>query len=101
MNAVAEKSVELRPFREEDLAFIDRLVTDPTCSEPFQWFGFSSPQTLRRRWEEDGFLGKDPHHLAVVRSDSVIGWVMWRKGSRTSHSVWRSGRCSSTMDEIA
>jgi hypothetical protein len=46
-------SIQLRPFGERDLEFLDRLVTDPTCSEPFQWFGFDSPQTLRRRWEVD------------------------------------------------
>ena len=84
-------SIQLRPFGERDLEFLDRLVTDPTCSEPFQWFGFGSPQTLRRRWEEDGFLGKDPHHLAIVQSDTVIGWVMWRKGSRATHGVLEIG----------
>ena len=84
-------SVQLRPFLDSDLEFLTRLTTDPTCSEPFQWFGCSSPQALRRRWEEDGFLGKDPHHLAIVESDAVIGWVMWRQGSRRWSDVVEIG----------
>ena len=84
-------SVQLRPFRQADLEFLTRLTTDPACSEPFQWFGYSSPQALRRRWEEDGLLGKDPHHLAIVESDAAIGWVMWRKGSRRWSDVVEIG----------
>ena len=84
-------SVQLRPFRQADVELLVRFATDPSLSEPFQWFGFAPSQNLRRRWEEDGLLGKDPHHLAIVESDAVIGWVMWRQGSRRWSGVVEIG----------
>jgi len=75
---MADLSVRLRPFRESDLELLTRFATDPDFSAPFEWSGFRSPEDYRRRWEEDGFLGKDPHQLVVALSDeTAIGWVMW------------------------
>src|SRR5215204_6451692 len=63
---VAEGPVRLRPFREEDLEVFVRTVTEPEFSLPFEWPGYRSVPRLRARWEEDSFLEKDPHYLAVV-----------------------------------
>jgi len=69
----------LRPFEEDDLGLLTRFATDPAFSSPFEWSGFASPVAARRRWEEDGFLGKDPHQLVVAKPDGgAAGWVMWR-----------------------
>ena len=71
--------VTLRPFREVDLELLTRNATDPAFSAPFEWFGFQSPEGVRRRWEDDGFLVNDPHYLVVVRPDGeAVGYVMWR-----------------------
>jgi RimJ/RimL family protein N-acetyltransferase len=76
---VAETSVHLRPFREADLVMLNREATDPTFSLPFEWSGYRSPEVIRRRWEEDGFLDKDPHQLVIADADdSGLGLVMWR-----------------------
>jgi RimJ/RimL family protein N-acetyltransferase len=88
---VSNDIVRLRPFREPDLEFLVRLATDPAFSEPFEWFGFRSPDAFRRRWEEDGFLGRDPHYLAVVSADDIVGWVMWRETTPHGHGVFEIG----------
>jgi hypothetical protein len=71
--------VRLRPFREEDLEVVVRSATDPECSLPFEWGGYRSVPRLRARWEEDWFLEKDPHQLAVVEGDRpAVGLVIWQ-----------------------
>jgi RimJ/RimL family protein N-acetyltransferase len=85
--------VHLRPFREADLELLDRFAADPAFSAPFQWAGFRSAESFRRRWEEDGFLDKDPRQLIVARADeAAIGWVMWREANRPGGpGVWEIG----------
>lgn len=91
---VGPDGVRLRPFREEDLELLARFATDPLFSEPFEWDGFRSPERLRQRWEEDGFLEQDPHYLVVAgHDDSALGWVMYEHGSRGlgGDGVWVVG----------
>ncbi len=72
------KLVVLRPVGEADLEALSRLDTDPSVSEPFEWFGFRSPNVRRRRWEEDGLLGPDSAFLAVgLPEDVLAGIVSW------------------------
>lgn len=72
-------AIHLRPIRECDLPELDRLAADPHTSGPFDWHGFGDPGARRRRLAEDGFLGRDPHNLAVAldQDDSCIGDVSW------------------------
>ncbi|HEX3623686.1 MAG TPA: GNAT family protein [Acidimicrobiales bacterium] len=86
--------VRLRPFREPDLELLTRFAADPSFSEPFEWAGFRSPEGLRRRWEEDGFLDQDPRYLVVADSDDeALGWVMYEHGYRGmgGEGVWVVG----------
>ena len=76
---MSDAPVRLRPFREEDLDLVVRSSTEPEFSLPFEWGGYRSVPRLRARWEEDWFLEKDPHQLAVVEGDGpAIGLVMWQ-----------------------
>ena len=87
-------TVHLRPFREADLDVLVRFASDPSFSEPFEWAGFKFPEGFRRRWEEDGFLDRDPHYLAIAMADdAVIGWVMWEHAYRGlgGSGVWVIG----------
>ena len=72
-------SIHLRPIGESDLSVLERLAVDPLISGPFDWHGFGDPGALRRRLAEDGFLGRDPHNLAVAldQDDGCIGDVSW------------------------
>jgi RimJ/RimL family protein N-acetyltransferase len=74
-----DQVVRLRPFDEGDLLLLERFATDPNFSQPFEWSGFGSPRSYRSRWEEDGFLAKDPYQLVVSLGDgTAAGTVQWR-----------------------
>jgi [ribosomal protein S5]-alanine N-acetyltransferase len=75
---MADEAVRLRPIEEADLADLRRLDTDPAVAGSFQWAGFASPHTRRRRWEEDGLLGRDSTMLGVGLPDGKLaGFVSW------------------------
>jgi ribosomal-protein-alanine N-acetyltransferase len=69
----------LRPIEEADLDLLRRLDTDPAASQPFEWTGFRDPGARRRRWEQDGWIGRDSTQLAVALPDGALaGIVSWR-----------------------
>ena len=53
-----DDDLTLRAFQEEDLDFLDRLGTDPGALGAVEWFGFRDVRSWRRRWEQDGFVGR-------------------------------------------
>jgi RimJ/RimL family protein N-acetyltransferase len=73
--------VILRPIQEADLDDMYRYVTDPEAAGEFEWTGFSDPKAIRRRWEEDGWLGAEHGRLAVERTGSFAGDVGYRDRS--------------------
>jgi RimJ/RimL family protein N-acetyltransferase len=73
--------VILRPIQEGDLEDLCRSLTDPDGYGEFEWTGFKDPKTLRRRWEEDGWLGAEHARLAVVSSGSLAGDVSYKDRS--------------------
>jgi [ribosomal protein S5]-alanine N-acetyltransferase len=74
-----DEPVRLRPIEEADLDLLSRFDTDAAASQPFEWTGFRDPGTRRRRWEEDGWIGRDSAHLAVGLPDGTLaGLVSWR-----------------------
>lgn len=76
--------VTLRAFREDDLPVLDRLCTDREALGTYEWLGFQDPRLRRRRWEEDGYVGRESTALApVLDDDSVIGLVSWRAVDRS------------------
>lgn len=82
----------LRPFESDDLSLIDRAAGDSAFAGEFQWFGYGSSSGLRRRWEEDGLLGRSPYNLCVALDDSTcVGWVDWRDTDRAGPGVWEIG----------
>jgi [ribosomal protein S5]-alanine N-acetyltransferase len=86
---VVDSAVGLRPFEEADLALLARFAVDPAFSKPFEWAAYRSPEALRRRWEEDGFLERDPRQLVVADAeDTGLGWVMWRDPNLFGRQGW-------------
>jgi RimJ/RimL family protein N-acetyltransferase len=84
--------LRLRPVAEDDLAVIERLMSDPDAAGEHSWHGWSDPRRLRRRWEETGLLTDEGGMLMVVRSAEPLGFVAWRRQrtARTSH-CWDIG----------
>lgn len=64
-------NVELRPFTDDDLPFLDRWGADPTAVGPFEWMGFIDPRKRRHRYEKDGFVSADSTVLAVSLADGT------------------------------
>lgn len=90
MNRLA---VRLRPYEEQDLVYFDRFATEREFSEPFEWIGFTSAETWKRRWHEERLLGKSPYCLVVAAVDdnSYVGDVNWRQDERSGPGVWEIG----------
>ena len=91
---MAIRGVHLRPFGDKDLDLLFRCVTDPSFTAPYDWHGYRSFNELRRRWEEDEFLTKDPRSLVVADgADVAVGCVDWREPQRSGPpgSVWEIG----------
>ncbi|MGH9059821.1 MAG: GNAT family N-acetyltransferase, partial [Acidimicrobiales bacterium] len=76
------KHVALRAFVEVDLPVLDRFGTDPDVAGAFQWTGFADPQSRRRRFAEDGFLGERSSAVAVTVDGAVAGRASWEAADR-------------------
>jgi RimJ/RimL family protein N-acetyltransferase len=72
------EDVILRPIEQADLDDLGRYLTDPEAAGEFEWTGFKDPKAMRRRWEEDGWLGAEHGRLAVVSSGSLAGDVSYK-----------------------
>lgn len=78
-----EDQISLRPFREPELSFLERLGTDPTVTGQYVWAGFRDSQARRRRWEKDGCIGNESAVVAVVLGDeTVAGIASWEARDR-------------------
>ncbi len=76
-------SLLLRPVREDDLALMEQLTQDPASTGEFAWFGWHDPLRWRRAWAENRLLGADSGALMMVRADSPLGFVGWRRHPAT------------------
>jgi RimJ/RimL family protein N-acetyltransferase len=79
---VSMGEVILRPIQETDLDDLCRYSTDPEAAGEFEWTGFKDPKAMRRRWEEDGWLGAEHARLAVVSAGSLAGDVSYKDRSQ-------------------
>ena len=77
--------VILRPIEQADLDDLCRTVTDPAAFGEFEWTGFKDPKALRRRWDEDSWLGATDGRLAVARAGSFAGDVSYKDRSPTGY----------------
>ena len=73
--------VILRPVEEADLDVLCRTVTDPEAFGEFEWTGFRDPKALRRRWEEDSWLGATDGRLVVALAGDFAGDVAYKDRS--------------------
>lgn len=85
-------NITLRPVREDDLAVMERFLSEPEAAAPFQWFGWHDPGRWRRRWAQDGLLDGDQRFLIVAGGAEPLGFVSWRKitPTPTTH-YWNMG----------
>lgn len=67
----------LRPVDEADLDCFEAEFSDRSGTGDYQWFGYSSHRSVRRRFAESGLLGPDGGVLTVCWGDEVAGRVEW------------------------
>jgi RimJ/RimL family protein N-acetyltransferase len=77
--------VTLRPVSEDDLPVLQKLTQNPETTGEFEWAGWSDPRVWRRGWDENGLIGPDGGTLMVVRDETPLGLVNWRR-----HQVGRA-----------
>jgi RimJ/RimL family protein N-acetyltransferase len=77
-----EDQVSLRPFREDELSFLDQLTADRSITGPYVWAGFRDTRSRRRRWEKDGYVGIGSTAVAVVDGDTLMGIATWEANDR-------------------
>ena len=65
-------ALRLRPVRRADLDTLERWWADPEAQGRHNWFGFSADGDVRRRFEQDGFLGLDRGNLLVELEDGTL-----------------------------
>lgn len=85
-------SVMLRPVAESDLPLLERFCVEPELTG-LDWRGFRDRGRIRRRFAEDGFLGKKGGMLMVTADGHAVGFVEWRAVSygADEHSCWNIG----------
>jgi RimJ/RimL family protein N-acetyltransferase len=70
--------VDLRPLRAADVERSERLANDPEYNGPFGTFAFEPAGSVRRRFEEDGYISDDHGRLVVVdKSGETLGEVSY------------------------
>lgn len=80
------EAMRLRPVREPDLDYLDRMFADPDAIGVFNWGGFTSTGVWRRRFSENQLLADDKSVLMVELDGETIGFVSWVKTQTGQHS---------------
>src|SRR6266851_8820381 len=84
--------LELRLFRESDIAVLEALTQDPETTGEHQWFGWHDLRRWRRGWADDGLIGPDGGTLVVARENHRLGLVNWRRRPTTPAAYcWEIG----------
>lgn len=87
--------MRLRPVRRADLALLERFASDPVAVGEFNWFGPGDPAELRRRFDENAFVGEQQGRLIVALADGqVAGEVTWHvvfHGPSVDCGCWNIG----------
>jgi RimJ/RimL family protein N-acetyltransferase len=70
--------VDLRPFWPADIERAERLANEPDHNGTFGTFAFEGVGSVRRRFEQDGFISDDHGRLVVVdKSGQTVGDVSY------------------------
>jgi RimJ/RimL family protein N-acetyltransferase len=88
---VADETVELRAITEDDLVFLQGLISDPEEAGAFMWQGFRDPQEWRRRFGAGGLVGERGGVVLVVVGGEPAGFVSWDQNQWFGRPCWSLG----------
>ena len=85
-------AVTLRPVAGEDISLLERFCVEPELMG-LDWQGFHDRGSIRRRFDEDGFLGDKDGQLMVIANGHPAGFVAWREFTyaRERDACWNIG----------
>jgi RimJ/RimL family protein N-acetyltransferase len=83
--------VSLRPIKEDDLPFLQRLTDDRTDSSSFMRPGFVDPRQWRRRWDAGELVGDSGGIVLIARGDERAGFVDWSAHQWFGRKCWSLG----------
>ena len=89
---VTGDEVALRPIDEEDLPFLQKLISDPDDADSFMWQGFRDPREWRQRWNAGGSLiGDAGGTVLVVCGTAPTGVLSWDRHQWFGRPCWSLG----------
>jgi RimJ/RimL family protein N-acetyltransferase len=83
--------VELRAITEDDLSFLQGLISDPAEAGSFMWQGFRDPQEWRRRFGAGGLVSERGGVVLVVAGGDRAGFVTWDQNHWFGRPCWSLG----------
>lgn len=86
---MADAEVILRPICEDDLPFLQSVISDPDDAGSFMWQGFRDPREWLRRWEASRLLVDDGGGaVLVVSGDEPAGFLSWGQNQWFGRPCW-------------
>lgn len=87
-----QEEVALRAIREDDLIFLQQLITDPADQGSFMWQGFRDSREWRQRWQAtSSFIRNSGGELMIVAQEDRAGIVSWSEHQWFGRTCWSLG----------
>jgi len=88
---VATVEITLRAIREDDLPFLQELISDPSDADSLMWRPFAHPREWQRRWEAGPLVGDRSGTVLIVNDRQPAGFISWDQHSWFGQSCWSLG----------
>jgi RimJ/RimL family protein N-acetyltransferase len=88
---MATSDVTLRAVREDDLPFLQDLITDPGDADSLMWRPFAHPREWQRRWDAGALVGERSGTVVVAVDDQPAGFISWEQRGWFGHNCWSLG----------
>lgn len=90
--SVNGRDVCLRAIREDDLVFLQQLITDPADQGSFMWQGFRDSREWHQRWQAtSSFIRDTGGELMVIAKDDPAGIISWSEHHWFGRACWSLG----------
>ncbi len=84
--------VALRPICEDDLPFLQKLISDPDDAGSFMWQGFRDPREWRQRWDAGrSLIGDTGGTVLIVAGAQQAGVLTWDRHQWFGRPCWSLG----------
>lgn len=89
---MTDDDVALRPVREDDLPFLQDMISDPDDAGSYMWQGFRDPREWRQQWDAGRSLITDSGgRVLIVRGEERSGLISWARHEWFAQPCWSLG----------